>query len=76
MARHKCLKYTCTRCDKYIVTAKKPKQPIEKSIASSSLLAYIAVQKYADAMPLYRQPQPLKNLMPSLYFSDIKNISD
>ncbi len=31
------------------------KQPIEKSQASSGLLADIAVSKYADSLPLYRQ---------------------
>ena len=60
--RHKRLKYTCPCCDKHIVTAKKPKQPIEKSIASASLLAYIAVQKYNDALPLYRQSAMFKRI--------------
>jgi hypothetical protein len=32
-----------------------PSQPIPKSVASASLLAYVAVSKYADALPLYRQ---------------------
>ena len=57
---HKRLKYACPCCDKHIVTAQKPKQPIEKSIASPGLLAYIAVQKYCDALPLYRQTEILK----------------
>ncbi|WP_211264646.1 IS66 family transposase zinc-finger binding domain-containing protein [Gynuella sunshinyii] len=52
--RHKRLKYACPCCDQHIVTAPKPKQPIDKSIASPSLLAYVATQKYADALPLYR----------------------
>lgn len=60
--RHKRLKYTCPCCDSYIVTADKPKQPIEKSIASPSLLAYIAVQKYGDALPLYRQSEMFKRI--------------
>ena len=60
--RHKRLKYVCPCCDNHIVTAKKPKQPIEKSIASASLLAYIAVQKYADALPLYRQSAMFKRI--------------
>nr|WP_246434746.1 IS66 family transposase [Teredinibacter haidensis] len=62
VVRHKRLKYTCPCCDKYIVTAAKPKQPIEKSIASPSLLAYVAVQKYADALPLYRQSEMFKRI--------------
>jgi transposase len=60
--RHKRLKYTCPCCNKHIVTAKKPKQPIEKSIASPSLLSYIATQKYADALPLYRQSAMFKRI--------------
>ena len=60
--RHKCLKYTCPCCEGYIVTAQKPKQSIEKSIASASLLAYIAVQKYGDALPLYRQSDIFKRM--------------
>ena len=60
--RHKRLKYACPCCDKHIVTADKPKQPIEKSIASPGLLACIAVQKYADALPLYRQSEMFKRI--------------
>lgn len=62
VVRHKRLKYSCPCCDRYIVTAGKPKQPIEKSIASPSLLAYVAVQKYADALPLYRQSEMFKRI--------------
>jgi transposase len=39
------------------VTALLPPQLIEKSIASESLLAHIAISKYADHLPLYRQEQ-------------------
>lgn len=60
--RHKRLKYACPCCDQHIVTATKPKQAIEKSIASPSLLAYIATQKYADALPLYRQSEMFKRI--------------
>lgn len=52
---HQRLKYACPCCESHIVTANKPKQPIEKSIASPSLLAYVATQKFCDALPLYRQ---------------------
>ncbi len=62
VVRHKRLKYACPCCDSYLVTAQKPKQPIEKSIASPSLLAYIAVQKYGDALPLYRQSDMFKRI--------------
>lgn len=62
VVRHKRLKYSCPCCNQYVVTEKKPKQPIEKSIASPSLLAYVAVQKYADALPLYRQSEMFKRI--------------
>ncbi|TVZ37641.1 transposase [Alteromonadaceae bacterium 2753L.S.0a.02] len=60
--RHKRLKYACPCCEGHIVTAAKPKQPIEKSIASPGLLAFIAVQKYGDALPLYRQSEMFKRI--------------
>jgi len=60
--RHKRLKYACPCCDQHIVTASKPKQPIEKSIASPGLLAYVATQKYCDALPLYRQSEIFKRV--------------
>ncbi len=53
-------KYTCPCCNDYMVTANKPAQPIEKSIASPGLLAQVATHKYCDALPLYRQAQMFK----------------
>lgn len=53
--RHIRKKYACPCCEQYIATAKKPALPIEKSIASPGLLAYVSVSKYVDALPLYRQ---------------------
>jgi transposase len=38
--RHRRQKYVCPCCEQYHVTASKPKQPIEKSVASPGLLAY------------------------------------
>ena len=60
--RHRRLKYACPCCDQHIVTAKKPNQPIEKSLASAGLLAFIATQKYCDALPLYRQSEMFKRV--------------
>ncbi len=53
--RHIRKKYACPCCEKHIVTAPKPQQPIPKSIATAGLLAYIITGKYQDALPLYRQ---------------------
>ena len=47
--------YACPCCEQHVVTAGKPRQPIEKSMASPRLLATIATQKYVDGLPLYRQ---------------------
>lgn len=53
--RHLRKKYACPCCEQYLITAPKPAQPIEKSIAAPGLLAHVAVSKYCDALPLYRQ---------------------
>ncbi len=55
-------KYACPCCQSYMATAAKPKQPIEKSIASAGLLAYLIVCKYADGLPLYRQEAIFRRL--------------
>lgn len=56
------LKYACPCCEEHLITAQKPAQPIEKSIASPGLLAFIATQKYVDALPLYRQVESFKRI--------------
>jgi transposase len=43
-----------------IKTAPRPAHPLGKCIASVSLLAYILIAKYADALPLYRLEQIFK----------------
>lgn len=60
--RHLRRKYACPCCEKHLITAAKPAQPIEKSIASSGLLAYVTVAKYVDALPLYRQINIFKRI--------------
>jgi transposase len=46
--------YTCKGCERAPVTADKPAQLIEKSLASPSVLAMLLTTKYADGLPLYR----------------------
>ena len=46
--------YACKGCESAPVTADKPAQLIEKSIASPSVLAMLLTTKYADGLPLYR----------------------
>jgi len=55
--RHVRPKYACPTCRTGIHTAALPAQPIPKSIASPTLLAHVAVSKYADGLPLYRQEE-------------------
>ena len=55
-------KYACPRCKTGVRIAPMPPQPIPKSLASPSLLAFIAVSKYADALPLYRQAGILERI--------------
>jgi transposase len=54
--------YACPCCEQHVVTASKPKQPIEKGMASPRLLAMITTQKYVDGLPLYRQEQIFERL--------------
>jgi transposase len=49
-----CQKYACQKgCT--VVTAAKPMAPIEKGRPGPGLLAQVAVSKYGDHLPLYRQ---------------------
>jgi transposase len=54
--RHCRKKYICPQCpDKPPVTAALPAQPLPKTNASPTLLAHIAVSKFLDGLPFYRQ---------------------
>ena len=59
--RHIRLKYACKSCEGVdddaptVMIAPAPVQLIPKSIATAGLLAHIAVSKFADGLPLYRQ---------------------
>jgi transposase len=49
-------KYVCPKCpEKAPVTAALPAQPLPKTNASPELLSYIAVSKFLDGLPFYRQ---------------------
>jgi transposase len=54
--------YSCPKCDESIKTAPMPPQPIPKSLASPGLLAHVAVAKYADGLPLYRQSKQFERV--------------
>jgi transposase len=55
-------KYACKGCEETIKTAKKPAQPIPKSIASAGLLAFVLTQKFQFHLPLYRQEKMLQTI--------------
>lgn len=46
--------YACRGCETAPVTADKPAQLIEKSMASPSVLAMLLTTKYVDGLPLHR----------------------
>lgn len=66
--RHIRPKYACRNCEGVestgptVLIASPPPQIIPKGIASPGLLAYVAVSKYADALPLYRQEKMFERL--------------
>ena len=55
-------KYACPDCESHVARAPMPQSLLPKSIASPSLLAQIALYKYQDALPLYRQEQVLERM--------------
>lgn len=60
--QHVRYKYACKACEETIKTAKGPNHPIPKSIASPGLLAHVAVSKFCDHLPLYRQESILQRM--------------
>ena len=58
--------YTCRHCQEHaiktpVITAKAPAPVLPGSFVSASLLAYIIYQKFAAALPYYRQEQTFKD---------------
>lgn len=66
--RHIRPKYACKSCEGVeaegatVKIAPPPPQIIPKGIATPGLLAHVAVSKYADALPLYRQEKIFERL--------------
>lgn len=60
--QHRMFKYACRKCNKHLVTAQRPYQPIDKGSAGPGLLAKIATDKFWLHLPLYRQEQIFKAL--------------
>jgi transposase len=47
-------KYACRACEAHVVIAERLPEPIDKGLPGPGLLAYVAVSKYGDHLPLYR----------------------
>jgi len=54
--RHVRPKFACAACST-LVQAPAPTRPIDKGLAGPGLLAHVAVSKYLDHLPLYRQSE-------------------
>lgn len=64
--------YACPECDT-IIKADMPKLPIEGSLADSSALAQVIVDKFANGIPLYRQSQDYARVGLSLSRQTLSN---
>lgn len=54
--RHVRPKFSCACCSR-VIQAPAPSRPVERSFAGPGLLAHVAVAKFCDHLPLYRQSQ-------------------
>jgi transposase len=58
---HERLQWGCPDCcEAHVVTADRPMELVERCMADASLLAHVAVSKFADHLPLYRQEAMLR----------------
>src|SRR5690606_14202384 len=48
-------KYSCSQCKEGVTQAPAPGHLVDSGVPSEALLAHVAVSKYADGLPLYRQ---------------------
>lgn len=55
-------KYACKSCEETITTAKLPKQPFPKSMATAGLVAAVIDAKFNRHLPLYRQEDMFKSM--------------
>jgi transposase len=57
-----------------IIIADLPYRPFSKSAVSSSIVSEVVVQKYVDAMPIYRQEQAWKRLGVDFPYSSLSDM--
>jgi transposase len=55
--RHVRLKYACKQCQEHVKQAPVQNQAIPKILGAPGLLAHVAVMKFDDHLPLYRQSE-------------------
>lgn len=55
--RHRRFKYACKRCQENVKIAPVQSQAIPKTMGAPGLLAHVAVMKFDDHLPLYRQSE-------------------
>jgi transposase len=55
--RHRRFKYACKSCQETVKIAPVQNQAIPKTMAAPGLLAHVAVMKFDDHLPLYRQSE-------------------
>ena len=65
--------FCCPHCKQTIKAAKLPPQPIPGSMASAGTLAHVAINKYVNGMPLYRQELEFKRLEIPITRSSLAN---
>lgn len=59
---HARIKYACKKCQEKPAVAPPPEKVIDKGLAGPGLLAWIAVSKFGDHQPLYRQENIFERL--------------
>lgn len=64
-------KYACPCCKGNVETAELPPQPIEKGLPGPGLITEVLLNKYQDALPLYRQQQRFARLGVDLHRSTL-----
>jgi transposase len=55
--RHRRFKYACKPCQENVMIAPVQRQSIPKTLGAPGLLAHVAVMKFDDHLPLYRQSE-------------------
>jgi transposase len=66
-------RYACRACEEAMVVAPAPERPIDGGMATEALMAHVAVSKFCDSLPLYRQVQMLARQGVTLDRSTLSN---